>query len=252
MKNSIILWAAAFIITFLAGYFESATNKNYPVTGTFGIDGRKVSYKFDKVHYGDKPYHFFIRSDVKDLEGTLNWRTENNHEWTEENLKWKNIELYADIPPQKPGAIVEYRIKLIHAGEEYILPGKQVVQLKFIGNVPFSIWSVFYFTLFVGLLFGIRTGLDYFSEKDKIRKLSLVTVFFFFSYFVTIPLKSTYELGALNNRIPEFMELFSLQPALLLLNSVFVMVGLFNFKEKKITALIGAIFMILIFLFVRI
>jgi len=56
----------------------------------------------------------------------------------------------------------------------------------------------------------------------------------------------------LNNRIPEFMELFSLQPALLLLNSAFVMIGLFNIKEKKITALIGAIFMILIFLFVRI
>ncbi len=251
MKNSIILWIAAFVIVFLAGYFESVTGEKYPVTSTIGIGGYKVSYKFDKVHYGNKPFHFFIRSDIKDIKGFLFWRKEGNLEWTKESLQWGNDELYADVPAQKPETIIQYKAAVGYNGKTFLLPDNKIISLKFLGDVPASIRSVFYFTLFVGLIMGVRTGLDYFNDKDKIRKLSLITVFFFFSYLVTIPLKTSYELGALNSRVPGFMELFTLQPVLLLLNSVFVMVGLFNFKEKKITALIGAVIMIFIFLFVR-
>ncbi|MBZ0198560.1 MAG: hypothetical protein K8H86_01745 [Ignavibacteriaceae bacterium] len=251
MKNSIILWIAAFVVVFLTGYFESVTNESYPVTGTFGISGEKVSYKFNKVHYGNKPFHFFIRSDAKDINGFLFWRKEQNQDWKKENLRWVNDELYADIPAQKPETIIEYKAAVVYNNKTYRIPGDKIVFLKFIGEVPASIWGAFYFTLFAGLIIGVRTGLDYFNDKDKIRKLSLITVFFFFAYLLTIPLKTTFELGALNNRVPGFTELFSLQPVLLFINSFFVMIGLFNFKEKKITALIGAVIMISIFLFVR-
>lgn len=192
MKNSVILWIAAFIVVFLAGYFESVTNEKYPVSSTIGIGGYKVSYKFDKVHYGNKPYHFFIRSDIKDIKGFLFWRKEGNLGWTKENLQWANDELYANVPVQKPETIIQYKAAVMYNNKTYRLPGNKIIFLKFIGEVPASIWGVFYFTLFAGLIIGLRTGLDYFNDKDKIRKLSLITVFFFFAYLLTIPLKTTY------------------------------------------------------------
>lgn len=251
MKQSIILWISAIVITFLTGYFESVTNPAYPVSGTIGVNGYKVSYKFDKVHHGESAYHFFIRSDIKDLHGQLFWHTENQSAWIIEDLQWKNDKLYADIPNQKPGTVVKYRAKVEYEEKEYLIPGGEIVSMKFLGDVPAAIWGVIYFSLYGGLLLSIRTGLDYFNENDKIRKLALFMVFFFFAYLVTFPLKTTYELGVINNRVPGFLELFSWQPVLLFLNAVFIMIGLFNFKEKKITALIGAVIMIFIFLFIR-
>ena len=49
-KNNIILWIASLVITFLGIYLSNLVDKDYPVTGTFGIEGQKVSYRFEKVH----------------------------------------------------------------------------------------------------------------------------------------------------------------------------------------------------------
>jgi hypothetical protein len=43
MKNEIILWLSSLIIVFIIGYIKNVTDKDYPVTGTFGIEGKKVS-----------------------------------------------------------------------------------------------------------------------------------------------------------------------------------------------------------------
>ena len=41
MKNQIILLLSALVITFLTGYIESVTDADFPITGTFGINGKK-------------------------------------------------------------------------------------------------------------------------------------------------------------------------------------------------------------------
>ena len=64
MKNQIILLLSALIIAFLTGYIESVTDADYPVTGTFGINGKKVSYKLDKTHFGDSPFEVIIISKI--------------------------------------------------------------------------------------------------------------------------------------------------------------------------------------------
>ena len=66
-KNRIILWAASLIITFLTIYLSNLLDKNYPITGTFGIEGKKLSYLFEKVHYGSEDISILIRTDADDL-----------------------------------------------------------------------------------------------------------------------------------------------------------------------------------------
>ena len=69
MKQSIILWISAILITFLFGYFNSVTNNDFPISGTIGIDGQKVTYKFEKVYGIDanknNNYEIFIRTGNK-------------------------------------------------------------------------------------------------------------------------------------------------------------------------------------------
>jgi hypothetical protein len=71
MKNQIIPWSASLVIVFLIGYFKAVTSVNYPVTGTFGIEGKKVSYKLDKICYNQTSYRNIVISDVSGLNGKI-------------------------------------------------------------------------------------------------------------------------------------------------------------------------------------
>ena len=71
MKNEIILWLSSILIVFLIGYIKNVTDKDYPITGTFGIEGKKVSYKLDKVSFDKTSYKNIIISDIKGITGKL-------------------------------------------------------------------------------------------------------------------------------------------------------------------------------------
>ena len=63
MKQQIILWISSIVLTFLTGYFYSVTRDDFPVTGTIGIEGKKVSYYLPKVYYGKDTMKIVLRSD---------------------------------------------------------------------------------------------------------------------------------------------------------------------------------------------
>ena len=50
MKQNIILWIAAAIILFVVAYYKTLTSDYYPLSGSFGIEGEKVTFKFDKIY----------------------------------------------------------------------------------------------------------------------------------------------------------------------------------------------------------
>ena len=80
-KEIIILWLASLVIVFLAVYISNILDEDYPITSTFGIEGKKVSYRFEKVHYGNGDYNVIIRTDVADLAGKLFWKGETDSDW---------------------------------------------------------------------------------------------------------------------------------------------------------------------------
>jgi hypothetical protein len=249
MKQVIILWLSALIITFLSGYFESILSTYYPITGTIGINGMKVSYKFDKVFRGKEDYTVMIRTDLRDLQGKLKWQIEDNkHIRNTVQMISGNEILYAEIPKQHPKTIVRYEVELISGDSTYILPQ---CKIKFLGEVPPMIMFLFYFSLFGGLLLSTRTGMEYFNENQKIKKLSLFTVTFFFVLTIAVnPLKKSYELEAINKTVPPITGLFDYQSLILLFIWIVGMVVVFKSKNPKPAALVLSIITILIFLFI--
>ena len=251
MKQTLILWSASLLLTFLTGYIHSGTSKYYPVTGTIGIDKRKVSYRFEK-NFNDKgDYTFIIRTDNTDIEAIVKWRKKNEDEWKTIPTRKDGLALLADIPRQYAGEKILYYAEIIKDGKAYTVPDKPVT-LLFQGYVPSMISFLSSFALFGGLLLSFRTGLEYFSYNQKIKKLTLFTLGFFFVYTIAVtPLRKSYELDAINKKIVPITSLFDLQSILLLIIWIAAMAVVFKVKNPKPAALLFAFLTVAIFLYIR-
>ncbi len=135
MKNQVILWLSSIIIVFLIGYVKNVTYKYYPVTGTFGIEGYKVSYKLDQETFDQSSYKNIIISDIKGLTRKLIWFKEDERN----ELTFRKIDkrLVCEIPILKPGQKITYKILILnYKNRTYKIPEKDFVRLTFWGNIP--------------------------------------------------------------------------------------------------------------------
>ncbi len=252
MKRPLILWSSALLLTFLTGYIQSGTSEFYPVTGTIGIDEKKVSYRFEKIYNGNDNYKFIIRTDNPDIKCIAKWKNEIANDWNSIEMKKNNEAFIAEIPRHEAGEKILYFAEISKDEKKFVVPDKPVL-LLFQGYVPSMIGSLSFFTLFTGLLLSFRTGLEFFNENQRIKKLTLFTTSFFFLYTIAVtPLKKSYELNAINNKVVPVTFLFDLQSILLFLLWIAAMIIIFKAKDSKKPALIFSILTVLVFLFVRI
>ena len=206
MKNEIILWLCSIVIVFLIGYVKSVTDKDYPITGTFGIEGKKVSYKLDKVSYNKSSYKNIIISDIKGLNGKLIW--------VEDNVQYESVfnelgrGLECEIPKLKPGQKINYKVILTYFDKTYEIPEKDFVTLTYWGNIPSPVNILHFILLYGGLLLSLRCLLELFNKNKNLKKYSVITCILFITLTIIIhPLYNSYKLGALNNYIPPLTDL---------------------------------------------
>jgi hypothetical protein len=248
MKQNIILWTAAFIIIFLSGFLQSISSPYYPVSGTFGIEGKKVSYKLDRVHYGKELYKILIRIDIKGLHGKIEFRPKGEGNWNEVPLISEKDILYGTMPVQKTGTEAEYRVVLFHSGKNYYLPSEKPILIKFFGKISPFVNALYYLTLFAGLILSTRTGLDFFNEHEKIKKLSLITAAILFANaLIASPLRKTYELNAIGNNVLTITQIFPAGNLVLFALWMTAVIIIFNIKEYKWAAIISAVIMLIVF-----
>ena len=265
MKKNIILWLGAIIITFLAGYMHSVTGPGYPVSGSIGIEGKMVTFKFDREYRGTDSYNVLIRSDIKDIKAILLWKditTEANtgrppkskiiDNWQRESMAYSGFLIKGKIPPHNPGDKVAYRVELNYRGKQYFLPEDKPVTIILSGHVNSSIMNIFYFILFGGLILAVRTGLEVFKDKPKIGIYTIFTVIFFFLYTVClVPLKRTYELNAINHFVPPINSLFTYQSVFLFILWIIGLVLIFNFRGNRIIPLVISSLTLIIYIFIH-
>jgi len=210
MSKSLILWISALIITFLIGYIQNRTSPEYPISGTFGIDGKKVSYHIKKVCSNKNDYQILIRTDIENLAGIVKWRKlAENQVWQIDSLVYSENILASKIPKQPALTEIEYNVILSYKEKEYFLPSNEASKLKFLGSVPLTIDIHFFLTLFVGLLLAFRVGLEFFNAKPRLRLYSIFTLISFFACaLIFAPVKKAYEMGAIGRTVPPIFELF--------------------------------------------
>lgn len=254
MKHSLILWASALFLTFISGYIQSGTSEFYPVTGTIGIDEKKVSYRFEKIFNDKGNYRFIIRTDIPEIKAVVKWKLLDDADWNSIEMRNDTAALIGEIPGQNAGEKIIYFAEIMYNEHKYSVPDKPVT-LLFQGYLPSMISFLSSFALFGGLLLSFRTGLSAlggFNENQKIKKLSLFTIGFFFVYTIAVtPLRKSYELDAINKKVIPITSLFDLQSILLFLLWITAMIVVFKLKNPKPAAMVFAILTALIFLFVR-
>lgn len=232
MKNEIILWLSSLIIVFLIGYTKNVTSTDYPVTGTFGIEGKKVSYKLDKVSYDKTAYKNIIISDIKGVSGKLTWMQDN----IQDEIELKEIQrgLAAEIPVLEPGEQINYKIILAYLDRQYNIPEKDFVTLTFWGNIPSPVNILHFILLYGGLLMSIRCGLELFNTERNLKKYLVIGCTFFITLTILIhPLYKSYKLGAINKNIPNILEL--LEPFYLVIMLLWVIGAVFIFNKKYVS-----------------
>jgi len=231
MKNQIILWLSSLVVVFLIGYVKNITDKDYPITSTFGIEGKKVSYKLDKISYDKSSYKNIILSDIQGLEGKLIWFKEDvKHE-----LVYKEIErgLECEIPTLKAGQNIKYKVILNYLDKRYEIPEKDFVTLTFLGNIPSPVNIINFVLLYGGLLMSIRCVLELFNKNKNLKKYIVIVCTMFMTLTLLIhPLYNSYKLGAINNYIPNVIEL--LEPLFLVITFLWVFGAVLIFNKKYI------------------
>jgi hypothetical protein len=243
MKQQFILWISAIILTFVIGYIKNVTDEHYPITGTFGIEGQKVSYKLDKVHYGEKPYKVIILTELEKLSGKCIWKS--NSGSGNVPLKKNDDSYCADIPSQNPLSKIEYKLVIRHDDKIYEIPKDSTVEMIFYGKIPAAVNFLHFILLYGGILLAIRTALEIFNEKKLIKKYSVITTSVFILLTAIInPLKSSYKIGAINNFIPGISDI--IEPLLIALVIIWIVGMVLIFYNKFVTATTTALFVLTI------
>lgn len=250
MKNEIILWLSSIMLVFLIGYTKNVTDKDYPITGTFGIEGKKVSYKLDKVSFDKTSYKNIIISDVKGVSGTLIQLED--HEQKETAFREIDRGLECEILKLKPGKKTYYKVVLNYADKTFEIPKEEFVVLTFWGNIPSPVKILHFILLYGGLLMSIRSLLELFNKNKYLKRYAIVACTLFITLSAIInPLRNSYKLGAINNYVPQVTEL--LQPALLLVLLIWILgtILIFNKKYMRTVTIFVAAVTVVLFFFIR-
>jgi len=219
---------------FLIGYIKNVTDKDYPITSTFGIEGRKVSYKLDKISYDKSTYKNIIISDVQGLKGKLIWIKDD----VKHGTSYKEIErgLECEIPKLKPGQTIKYKVVINYNDRTFEIPKKDFVTLTFWGNIPSSINFFNFILLYGGLLMSLRCLLELFNKNKNLKKYAVITCTFFITLTTIIyPLRNSYKLGAINNYIPSVTEL--IEPILLVILFLWISGTILIFNKKYLNSI---------------
>ncbi|HED06915.1 MAG TPA: hypothetical protein ENI57_02230 [Ignavibacteria bacterium] len=248
MKQQLILWIAALAITFISGYANRITSKEYPVTGTVKYNTHKISYLFDKVYRGNDDYKFQVFSKLKGLKIKLQYKKKDDLNWNEKNLTLNHNIYSAAIPNLGPSKNIIYRAELDYNNDKIIVPNNEGVKLTFWGRTSKSIMLFYNLALFFGIFLTTRIGLEFFNENEKIKKLSLFPLIFFIFYgMLIVPVKRTYELSAFGNKIPQIDQLFDIRSLAFLTIWIVAIILIFNSKRRKIVALVSAVILLLLY-----
>lgn len=254
MKQNFIIWIASAFITFVFVYIQNITSPEHPINGKVNFAGGQVLYSLDKVYRSEKGYTVFIKSNVKNMKANLEWKeADSNSQWNSTPLNIFGKNLSAVIPPHPPLSIIKYKIILSADGKIVSLPQVGSFNIKFLGKVPSQISMLYFITLFSGILLAIRTGLEVFRNKPRLKMYTIFTVIAFFSFtLIFSTVKKGCEFGIIGKtRIVPISDLFPSGAVLLLLLWIVAMILIFNLKRKKIFAVTASIVTILIFVLGR-
>ena len=229
MKIELVLRFSSIILVFLIGYIKNITDKDYPITGTFGIEGKKVSYKLDKISYDKTSYKNIIISDISGIKGKLIWAKDGKQH--EVSYKQVGRALECKISRFSPGQHINYKVVLTYEEKTFEIPVDGLTTLTFWGSIPSGVKTLTFIFLYGGLLMSFRCLLELFNNKKNVKKYAVITCTLFLTLSsIIIPLRNSYKLGAINSYVPKITDL--IEPSLIVILFFWIAGTILLFKKN--------------------
>ncbi|MCA2004324.1 MAG: hypothetical protein LDL01_00890 [Ignavibacterium sp.] len=248
MKETVILWLSSLVIVFLLSYFKSVFGEYYPITGTFSIEGQKITYKVDKVEYGNT-YKLLVRSDYENLDGEVVITSDAKRDYRIKLNKADKI-LFAEINKKVVGNNFSYSLSLTGNNKVYRIPKDGEINFTFFGKIPKMVEWLYLIFLYSGLVLMIRTGLEHFKTNRRTKNFLVLTSIVWLTFLMMInPLYLSYKYEYINKSIPPIQNLFQIN--FLIITTMWLAVTVFVFLKKndKPVVLLMSIISFLIYLF---
>ena len=251
-KQSFILWSASIVIIFVIMYISNITSENYPVTSTFSIDGKKISYRFERIHYGSDSVKIIIRNDLPDLKGRLFWKINRDTALYSSEMKINRDLITGVLPPLSPGGSMVYHAKLFYRDKSFILPPSIKPKLIFYGKIPPMLNILEFTLLYIFLIFAVRSGLSWFDGSKGIKKFGISTLVYLVIFIMsTNPLYLSYKFGFINHSIPLIKQLFYSTDLITLVLWIITLLIIFQWKRFNYLLIIVSIITLILFAFFR-
>lgn len=204
MWKTVFLWVLAIILTLASAYYQRLTGPTYAIEESKTVGSSSFSYKLERSHSTSSDYVISIPVNNPGINGILSWkRYKTKDEWTIVKMNYEKGNLTATLPKQPPAGKLEYRIRLTHNGKELALNKGESVVIRFKGDVPAWILIPHIITIFLAMLFSLRTGFEALKKKSRLKNKTAITFgTLVIGGFIFGPLTQLYAFGALWTGFP--------------------------------------------------
>ncbi len=177
MKNQIVFWALAVLITLSSVVYQRKTGPTYPIKGAVEIAGKEVVYKLLRSHNSTDDAMMTIEAGSADIHGEFDYRRYRSHDdWQTIQIPNEDGVLTLAIPKQPPAGKVMYRVRLMDGEENCYELTEEPVIIRFKGPVPAAVLIPHILLMFTSMLFANRAGIEAIAKYERQFKYALITI----------------------------------------------------------------------------
>ncbi|KAB2907154.1 MAG: hypothetical protein LC102_10080 [Ignavibacteriales bacterium] len=250
MSKNLLLWISAFVIVFLFTLVRPYIRGEQPVSGTIGIEGKKISYLFPREWEAGTDLKFLIRNDNPKVTGYYVINLPDGKKVKKELTVGKE-ELIGVLPAAKPGESVDYTVFLKYDDKQTQIPYNTTLTTVFTGKVSLIIKIFYPLMLFILSLLAVRGGLEFFNEEGRYKLYTIFTAGAAVCLsFIIVPVRNLLLIAPPAGTIPPPGDMFTAETFFYSVLWVLVSILVFFNIKPGFTLLVGSMFTLAGLLFI--
>ena len=181
MRQTILLWILAVVLTLASVVYQRMTGPNHPVNGRVEIDGTDIDFELLRSYDTTGDAAMAINVPDRQITGEIRWRRfKSNDTLMTESLTRDGDDLIITIPKQPMAGKVIYQISLIDKmGQKHDLTAEPII-LRYNGPVPSYVLGPHILFMFVGMMLATRAGLEAIAKRKNAYRFSIWTTVLLF------------------------------------------------------------------------